>query len=117
MTESERRARFERALEYGGRTHTVADVARMIREGTAQFWQRGDGMIVTEVNEFPLFKAVRFWIVAGELKACLGLQPEIDAWARGEGCTVATAMGRKGWGRAAPGWKPGLPNFFRELDT
>lgn len=119
MTESERRARFERALAWGGNTHTVEDVAASIRDQRAQFWSNGDGMIVTEVERFPQFTAVRYWLIAGELRACLDLEPAIEGWARGEGCTVAMASGRRGWGRvAAPtGWRLHGYQFWKPLET
>jgi len=115
MTESEHLARMERALAYGGPTHTVADVVRLVREGEAQFWQRGDGCIVTEIHATPLRKTCHYWLAFGALGDCLALQPEIDEWARGQGCTIATLTGRKGWCRAAVGWEPGLPTYRKDL--
>lgn len=118
MTEAERKAKLERALAWAGPTHTVADVVDMCRRGEANYWQHGDGMIVTEINDYPLLRAVNYWLVFGELEACLAMQGEIDTWAREQGCTIATAMGRRGWGRAgAPsGWKLWHPNFIKQLD-
>jgi hypothetical protein len=104
MSDDERRDRFERALADGGCTHSVADVLQLIKAGRAQLWERGDGTIVTEVHTFPRLKSVHYWLASGELHDCLGLQDEIDEWARGEGCEIATIVGRRGWGRAAKGW-------------
>ena len=117
MTESERKARMERALEYGGPTHTLADVARDIEAGRAQWWSRDDGMIVTLVDEFPLFKAVRYWLVAGSLADCRTLEPEIDEWALDQGCTIGTGTGRKGWERAiaSTGWRLHSHTFWKPL--
>ena len=115
MTEDERKARIEKALAHGGGTHTLADVADLVKSGKAQWWDNGDGMIITEIHEFPRLKAVHYWLVAGALRDCLALQHDIDPWALKQGCTIATAVGRRGWGRAAPGWKPGLSNFMKPL--
>ncbi len=117
MTEDERRARMERALQWGGPTHRLSDIAALIREGKAQWWSNGDGCIVTEIERFPLLSVVRYWLIFGELKQCLALEDQINEWAIGEGCTMAVATGRKGWGRAAAGtgWKPWLPNFHKRL--
>jgi hypothetical protein len=120
MTGEEKLARLQRALDYGGGTHRVADVVQLVREGKAQFWPpggEGDGCIVTEIHEFPLFKAIHYWLIWGELRACLSLEHEINPWAVEQGCTIATATGRRGWGRvAAPtGWRPAHPNFFKPL--
>lgn len=119
MTDEERARRLLKALEYGGNTHTVADVVEMIEAGRAQFWQNDEGCIVSELENFPRLKCVRFWLISGELKACLALEDEIISWALKEGCTKAIATGRKGWGYvAAPtGWKPQPHafNFYKDL--
>jgi hypothetical protein len=113
----EKRARLERALHQGGDTHSVADVVAMCKDGRAQFWSRDDGVIITEINEYPRCKMVHFWLVAGELHDCLALDVEVSRWATGRGCTQATAMGRPGWARAAAanGWRLWYPNFIKDL--
>jgi hypothetical protein len=119
MTAEEAQARMAKALQWGGPTHRISDIAALIRDGKAQWWQSagGDGMIVTEIEQFPLLKAVRFWLIFGDLKECLSLDQEINAWARDQGCTMAVATGRRGWGRAAAplGWKPHLFTFYKPL--
>lgn len=117
LTDEEKRARLAKALVYGGSTHTVADVAALVKAGKAQFWQYGDGTIITEIHDYPLRKHVHYWLISGVLKDCLALEHEINPWAIEQGCTVATATGRPGWGRvAAPtGWKPWWPNFHKIL--
>ena len=114
LSSEEKRARFERALAYGGNTHTVEDVAALVKAGKAQFWDNGGGFIVTEINEYPRLKAVNYWIVSGEMKDCLALQRDIDAWAIEQGCGVAMGCGRRGWARAA-GWKMWHPNLWKPL--
>ena len=109
MTEDERRRRIERALAYGG-THDLTDLADLIQKGEAQWWQddTGEGMIVTEIHAYPKLKALSYWLIAGELRACLALEDRINAWGVGQGCTIAISTGRKGWVRAAAatGWRP-----------
>ena len=95
------------------------------KEETIRGFAHVDLLIIDEAARVPdtLYRAVRPMLAVSKGRLICLSTPYgkrgffWDAWARGEGCTVATAMGRKGWGRAAPGWKPGLPNFFRELDT
>jgi hypothetical protein len=112
VTEDERRLRLEKALAYGG-THDLADLAAMVHKGEAQWWGDGDGMIVTEIHTYPKLKALSYWLIAGELGACLSMEDEINAWGIEQGCTVAVSTGRKGWVRAAAktGWKP-RPHMF-----
>jgi|SRR5215831_1815556 len=117
MTDDEKLRRLQRTLDYSGNTHSVADVVQMIKDGKAQFWSNGDGCIVTEIHETPQKKFVHFWLIFGELKHCLALEHEILPWAIENGCTIATAAGRKGWGRvsAPTGWRPFMPMFCKPL--
>lgn len=115
MTGNEKRHLLELALERAGPTHRVEDVIARIKDGRAQLWDRGDGCIITEINDYPLRKVVNYWLIAGVLQECLALEPDINAWARSEGCTVATGSGRRGWGRVSPGWKP-WPTWVKSLE-
>lgn len=85
MTDDERRARMEKALQYGGGTHGIDDVVQLVKQNRAQFWSNGDGCIVTEVEQYPLLTMVRYWLIFGELKDCLALEDQINEWAIGEG--------------------------------
>jgi hypothetical protein len=118
LSGGEKARRLQLALEYGGHaTHRLDDVVRMLKAGEAQLWEQDDGCIITEIEQYPLLKTVRFWLIFGELKQCLALEDQINEWAIGEGCSVAVASGRKGWGRAAAptGWRPYLPSFYKPL--
>lgn len=117
LSGEEKRRRLEVALEYGGSTHTVEDVAALIKSGAAQCWEYRDGTIITELHTYPRRKDVHFWTISGALKDCLALEHEILPWAIEQGCSIATACGRRGWGRvAAPtGWREFYPNFWKPL--
>jgi hypothetical protein len=117
MSDDEKAARLQKALIYGGDTHSIADVAAAVRNGEARLFENDGGVIVAQLNSFPRLKTVSFWLIFGELKACLALEHEVLPWAVESGATVATACGRPGWGRvAAPtGWKPWRPNFYKTL--
>ena len=113
LTSEEKRARFEKALDYGGNTHTVADVTDLVRTGKAQFWEHGDGVIITELYEYPRLKAVSFWLMSGTVPDCMALEDDILSWAADQGCTMAISTGRKGWLYHArkTGWRP-RPHMF-----
>jgi hypothetical protein len=117
LSDAEKLARLEKALAYAGPTHRVADVVALIKAGRAQWWDQDDGAIVTEIHDYPLRRDIHYWTISGVLGDCLALEDRINAWAVEQGCTVATAAGRKGWGRvAAPtGWREHFPNFWRPL--
>ena len=112
MTDAEKRARFERALHAGGNGYSVEDVVRMVRDNRAQYWSHGDGTVITKIH-----KTVHYWLVTGVLEDCLPLDDEISEWARGEGCTLATAAGRKGWlrTRLPSGWHLQPYAFIKDL--
>jgi hypothetical protein len=111
------REALERALDYAGRTHEWPDVVAMLLDGRAQFWQRGAGVIVTELQDAPRRRVVNYWLVAGRLPDVLQMQPEIDTWAVQQGATHAIARGRAGWTRVLPryGWKAVAIDFAKEL--
>jgi hypothetical protein len=117
VTGAEKAHRLQQALESGGPTHRLDDVVALIKDGRAKLWERGDGVVVTEINHFPLCRAVNYWLAAGTLRDCLSLQAEIDPWAIENGCTVATLSGRRGWGRAAgaDGWRVHMTSFCKPL--
>jgi hypothetical protein len=103
--------RLEKALAIRG-TQTVDDVLKAARDGRAQLWEGGSLLLVTEVEDYPQFRVLRYATVAGDMNTedLIALQARADAWGRGEGCTRAEAIGRLGWDRKAAQW---LPNWER----
>jgi len=93
--------RLESALLRAGNSHTWADVVARIAAGHAQYWQSHDGRgaLVTELLNFPQCKTVNYWLAAGDLRACMGMVPDIEAWARSQGAVRAIGMGRPGFAR------------------
>lgn len=105
------------ALDRAGSTHSISDVVSLVREGKAQFWEHRSTLLVTEVIEYPQRKVLRFWLAGGDLGEVEQILPEIEQWARERGCTMAEALGRRGWaGRSeAHGYKPVATIFQKEL--
>jgi len=111
MTEPQRHmlACLDRALLSGGGTHEFsADVLPMLLDGRAQWWQRGDGVAITELRRHPKLLELNCWLVAGNLRDCIALQPEIEDWARRQGAARVVGIGRPGWERVsrAMGFSP-----------
>jgi len=109
---------IEEALRRVGYTHDFErDIMPMLLEERAQWWCRDQGVIITELVQFPNFKVCNYWLVAGCLEDCLELQPEINRWAVAQGCSRAIGMGRRGWLRVLPkyGWKPYGIGFAKDL--
>jgi hypothetical protein len=118
VTPAERTARMETALRLGGDLHAVPDVVAAVKDGRAQFWGRDDGMVVTELQVFPSRRVLNYWLVAGRLRDCLALEPEIEAWALDHGASVATANGLPKWGHVGGriGWREWhLRNYWKPL--
>lgn len=110
--------RVAKACELGG-THTLGDVANAIKAGAAQWWCNGDGAAVTEIQDWPLVRVLNYWIVAGRLRDCLRMQPEIEQWAMAQGCTIATARGRPQWAATVRpyGWEMDSVQFRKPLEA
>jgi hypothetical protein len=109
---------LEAALARAGGTHTIEDVAEMIAQGRAHFWPGDRCAVVTEFLDYPRLRACNFWLVGGDLKALLTMQPAIEAWARGQGCARLLGGGpRRGWERALRplGYRPQWIIYFKEL--
>jgi hypothetical protein len=86
-----------RALRRAGDTHTVGDIIAMIQRGAAQFFGDDRGACITEVTVYPRRKVMNIWLAIGELDACLSLIPQMEEFARQQGCTALTECGREGW--------------------
>jgi hypothetical protein len=93
------RAQLEAALLHAGGTHQLCDVVAMLNQKQAQWWERGQGVAVTEVTDHPRLRELNVWLTAGKLDDCLALQPEIEEWARENRVQRIVGRGREGWGR------------------
>ena len=91
-----------KALRGAGDCYTVGDVADGILRGNFQYWHTENAGIVTEVISYPRKKVLVYFLVLGKLDECLGMQPEIEAFARKCGCSAVTCAGRDGWDKILP---------------
>jgi hypothetical protein len=109
---------LEAALAHAGGTHGIEDVARLIEEGRAHFWPGRRCAVVTELYDYPRLKACNIWLLGGELKELLALEPVIAAWARAQGCSRVLGGGpRAGWRRALEplGYRQGWIVYAKDL--
>jgi hypothetical protein len=99
--------RLQEALDLAGNTHDQSDIAQMIKDGRAQMFADENGIVITEVHEYPRVKVLHFWLAAGEKEAVIKQSHRAYEWARRIGCRKATLAGRKGWMRvlADEGWR------------
>lgn len=112
-------ARLQRALDHAGNTHTIDDVLAAIERRDAQVWTAPNSLIVTELVSYPRLTSLRYWLGAGDLHEVLSLHPEIETWARRNGCTRAEGLGRRGWERVMGnrGWRHAGAWMVKDLTT
>lgn len=108
---------IRKALEHMD-MNSVRDVVQAIQANHAQLWAKDDGLVVTEVDDKPRCRILRFWIAAGDLDDVLTLTDDIYEWGRYIGCDRATSLCRKGWARVMEkdGWTPRDDLVFLEKD-
>jgi hypothetical protein len=101
------RSQIEAALGYEGGNYSFDDVVAMVNSGVMQLWTRPQSVAITTINVYPQRKTLHFFIAGGNLSELENMLPEIETWAKAQGCTGATLLGRPGWERtflARKGW-------------
>lgn len=91
---------IEDALEYSGGLYDLADIRQGIEESRYQLWPGARSVVVSELCRYPRANAVNVLLGGGDLTELLEMAPHILAWAKANGCEVATIFGRPGWSRA-----------------
>lgn len=90
---------------------------QLLTSGQLQFWATEAGAIITQVNSFPSGATVcRTHAGAGNIASLLDdLKPQIEAWAKSQGCTHCMIEGREGWRRAHPEYRHHQTVLIKEL--
>ena len=99
---TDRLAQIARALEHQD-THTLQSVLDAFDTNRAQAWCGDRSTIVTEILDFPLMRVCRIWLAGGDMaELTTEMLPQVEAWAKANGCTRMEIVGRKGWKRVLP---------------
>lgn len=111
---------LEAALAVGGGTHTLAHIEAGLATGEFQLWPAKDSVVVTQLTVAPTGrKTCHYFLAGGHLPELEPLAPIIEAWAKSQGCTTLTCIGRHGWARTfltrEAGWTPALTQYVKEL--
>ena len=88
---------LQKALEHQD-THDLEDVKRALDEGAAQLWCGWKSCVVTEIVEYPKYKACRIWLAAGDKSELTErMLCDIEAWAKSASYCKIEIVGRRGW--------------------
>jgi len=111
-------ALIDKALRFGGETHTLDDVLAGISRGDFQFWEGQRSVIVTQIHDYPQKRLLCIFLAAGVMEELRDMLPDVLDWARQAGCSGAFLNGRLGWMRsflARDGWKVQSVTMAKEL--
>lgn len=103
--------RLTAIVNRSGDRYSVAALAQLIVSGEFQLWVIGDdavkAVLLTELFFAPSGKKVASIRAAtGDgAEGWLHLLPELEAWAKSEGCHCIEAVARKGWARRLTDYK------------
>lgn len=85
--------------------YVPADIIRLLASRHMQLWivsteDAPIAAVMTEIAVFPQRKVCRLLACTGEdFPSWLGFLDEIEAWARGHGCSAIEPLARPGWKR------------------
>jgi hypothetical protein len=111
------RAAFAEALD--PRLYDLDHLDRMLLERRAAVFFSDNGAIVAGVRTYPTGAQVLEIVVAAGPRAELvdTLYPQVEAWGRERGCTLALIESRPGWARAMKrhGYETHQVSIIKEL--
>lgn len=96
---------IQAALDRGGNTHTLEDIAEGIAAGHYVFWPGEKSAAITEIQQFPRARFHHIFLAGGDLDELLAMVPAFKSWGVFNGCTQLTLAGRLGWKRVLGDWK------------
>ena len=98
--------KMRRALKVGDDLYNLDDIEAGLASGDLQGHVEGDTWAITQIHQWPRKKAVNVLFVVGSLENSLKLEAKVEAWAKEQGATLLTAIGRGGWwSHRTPNWK------------
>lgn len=107
---------LRKGLRFGKKTHSVADVRRMLENGTMQAVFNEDACIITQIVDYPQKRVMDVFMCVGDnLLAVKALKDDLMALAKKHQVQLGRAFVRGGLVRPwmAMGWeKRGVVMFF-----
>ncbi|WP_300573607.1 hypothetical protein [Phenylobacterium sp.] len=107
---------LQSALDVAGNEYALGDVHAMLDAREATFWPGDNAAIVTRIEDHPGSRNLLFWLAGGDLDELTGkMRPFIEQWGAKHGCTRSIIIGRPGWERALPDYRPIARVIAKEL--
>lgn len=111
---------LQKALDSSpGDVYSLEDVKNAIETGKAQAFVKGESILVTQILEGSLGKAMAVWLAAGDIDDIVELEQIACTAAKAFGCKTAVFNGRRGWTRhwfpRQAGWRPQHVGFVKDL--
>jgi hypothetical protein len=108
--------KMNRALKLGLELYTFGDIEEGLESGDLQGHVKGDTWAITQVQSYPNRKVVNILFCIGSIEGSIALESDISEWAKGQGATLLTAIGREGWWEhRTPGWIKSGVLYSKEL--
>lgn len=104
-----------KAIAEGDGSHTEDDVLARILAGEYRLWVFEKCAFVTFIWKRPQFTALYIYIAGGDLDALIAEQPNLEMWAKANGCARVYSAGRVGWERVFPDYKKLGVTYAKEL--
>jgi hypothetical protein len=109
---------IEAAIATSPGFESIADVERLINNGSYQLWVGQNAVAVSETSDYARKKVLTVIHGGGDLAELLNtLEPQMFDYARSIGCNGMMGQGRKGWERAcaARGYRFGFVTMFKDI--
>lgn len=108
------------ALRHGDGSFLESDIAAYCIQGQWHLWVvEFEGEIIaigiTDIQKVTRRQKCFLRYLAGSLEALLPHLPELQVWARVQGCDLMEGWGRKGWGKVMTGWSEPYVVYQKEL--
>lgn len=104
------------ALDHSDHAFSESDILLSVVSGEMQVWSGDMSILVTQVREYPNFKAVSMVVAGGDLEELRDMEKVVIGFAKEAGITKACIIdGRKGWLRALDGYRLMSVNLSKDI--
>lgn len=95
----EARKLLDAAARHDG-LQTADDALRAVQNDEAQLWAGEKSVMVTRVTDYSQSRLASIWLAGGDMTELVEtMLPQVETWAKANGCDGIALAGRKGWQR------------------